>query len=774
MAGDDLVEGISRLSITPNHDGGDHDLSNEANAEARLQQEARMQQNNSHAPPLTRGTRDVTADFVAAAKKLPPGDLVKDENFTLFEAVGALEIMDPKMDSGYVPPEDSFEPDFDVTGGLLPEEVLWIMDEILRLEMSFHDGYPLSQNIFTSLHIFRLIDPNNKRPYYLRLPDDTSRNKLFGQQMVHDVLRKYCIAVVKCVECALDTITRQTYYEEEDFVTHQFGRELLPDLDVEEARKLLVEAMDFIDNYQPASSNDNYQVFRALKHRLVAREHILFSMSGRHNQWQDLRDKVAEMKEECRLVKPLPDAFSSKVTRQLATSTPPRPMPELSWDQALRQWTQLCNDVLAADDFRRFRKERRPHALQQAVWDYAYRSPLPKTYARAKVQDVLMGTDSGSNGVINVDFIYRDILELVLAGDPLTGEEAQAVEVPMDPRHRAVRVLSDFAHAAMHAYKELYRSLNQNRCRMRRSLIHVVLLFQELETKANDCDVSLCECQYINAYAADPLSEVARMDTWPLTEWTILHKETIIEWVLQLGFETEIYSPPEMRLIHATIARFADDRAERLGGVCRSNANKILRVLFTRPFKANFTVKLSQALGAMYGVLEFLHLVDIAPRRFEDPQCRYEARMKLLLGQLAILVTGGEYYKAIEQPWYVDMPVQKVVEITTQAIMAVKKEDLGILKSMPPDHCQYLGTESQWQAEIEIVEKVCVGFNVAMMRIGQLCREHGIQTLSAEERPDLRSMYEVVISPPGQRFHDWWPIPQIKKKEKPGAAASGR
>lgn len=40
----------------------------------------------------TKGVRDVTEEFMAAAKQLPPGYLVKDEYFTLFEAVGALEV----------------------------------------------------------------------------------------------------------------------------------------------------------------------------------------------------------------------------------------------------------------------------------------------------------------------------------------------------------------------------------------------------------------------------------------------------------------------------------------------------------------------------------------------------------------------------------------------------------------------------------------------------------------------------------------------------------
>ena len=47
-----------------------------------------------------RGVQDVSAEFIAAAKQLQPGQLVKDEYFTLFEAVGAIEVNfpDPMLD----------------------------------------------------------------------------------------------------------------------------------------------------------------------------------------------------------------------------------------------------------------------------------------------------------------------------------------------------------------------------------------------------------------------------------------------------------------------------------------------------------------------------------------------------------------------------------------------------------------------------------------------------------------------------------------------------
>lgn len=78
------------------------------------------------------------------------GELVKDEFFTLFEAVGALEvcapkidwieadvlkIMDSKMDSGHLEPGETLEDEYDVLRDLLPGEVIGIMDQILCHEV---------------------------------------------------------------------------------------------------------------------------------------------------------------------------------------------------------------------------------------------------------------------------------------------------------------------------------------------------------------------------------------------------------------------------------------------------------------------------------------------------------------------------------------------------------------------------------------------------------------------------------------------------------------
>lgn len=63
------------------------------NAASRIAIEAyQIRQSTPPPPPPKRGMRDVTENFVAASRQLPAGELIKCEYFTLFEAVGALEV----------------------------------------------------------------------------------------------------------------------------------------------------------------------------------------------------------------------------------------------------------------------------------------------------------------------------------------------------------------------------------------------------------------------------------------------------------------------------------------------------------------------------------------------------------------------------------------------------------------------------------------------------------------------------------------------------------
>ena len=67
------------------------------------------------------------------------GQLIHLQSFTLFDAMSAIEIMDPKMDTGMLLEEDEKnhkdDTAFNVERILEPRELLWIMDRLLSCEV---------------------------------------------------------------------------------------------------------------------------------------------------------------------------------------------------------------------------------------------------------------------------------------------------------------------------------------------------------------------------------------------------------------------------------------------------------------------------------------------------------------------------------------------------------------------------------------------------------------------------------------------------------------
>lgn len=66
---------------------------------------------------------------------LAVGQVVRALDFSFLDALGALEIMDPKTDSGMTLQGDD-EKDVSELQSLLPEELIWIMDQLLAREVS--------------------------------------------------------------------------------------------------------------------------------------------------------------------------------------------------------------------------------------------------------------------------------------------------------------------------------------------------------------------------------------------------------------------------------------------------------------------------------------------------------------------------------------------------------------------------------------------------------------------------------------------------------------
>ena len=77
--------------------------------------------------------------------------------------------------------------------------------------MAWHMGSPLSQTLFTSLYLDRMLWPELKRLEDASFDRDGIVGK--GNEMLHVVLRAYCLGLIKSCEFVHRKICSEHYYE---------------------------------------------------------------------------------------------------------------------------------------------------------------------------------------------------------------------------------------------------------------------------------------------------------------------------------------------------------------------------------------------------------------------------------------------------------------------------------------------------------------------------------------------------------------------------------
>lgn len=79
------------------------------------------------------------------------------------------------------------------------------------MQVAWLNGYPLSQTLFTSVHIDRLLWPDPKHLDEANF-DRTSNNHEHRSSR-NLILRLFCLLLVKTCDMILQTVTSQHYYE---------------------------------------------------------------------------------------------------------------------------------------------------------------------------------------------------------------------------------------------------------------------------------------------------------------------------------------------------------------------------------------------------------------------------------------------------------------------------------------------------------------------------------------------------------------------------------
>ena len=214
----------------------------------------------------------------------------------------------------------------------------------------------------------------------------------------------------------------------------------------------------------------------------------------------------------------------------------------------------------------------------------------------------------------------------------------------------AAEKMETFRSRAAGTYLDILRTMCQNRCRIRRTLCHTIVDWDNLQLDAEEIDLQLREFTREEPILDRNISSQP-IYSFPLSSWAYFYKLRQMEWIVQMGFELDMYQPDELatmywyvqylsrtRLRHlerirAFIARSIATPASRLkemgtaGGLECANA-QAFSSLSTLEASANSAF--SDALSCLFIILNRLGLLTKLPQPYSDDHKRYEVRMKTL------------------------------------------------------------------------------------------------------------------------------------------------
>lgn len=192
---------------------------------------------------------NITEKFTKMVRHLHPGELVQEADFSLFDAMSAIELMDSKMDAALQwrtfcsyprTLEEAIERGVLKCSDHSPEELVGIMDEVLACIATWLEGHTLAQTVFTCMYLLDI------------------------EKVENIYLRAFSLAIVKTVEYMRACICQGRVFAEDDQqgVCHGFNMlgqvsesAIVASLkEAEERLQNVMKQLSSVDQAQPAAA----------------------------------------------------------------------------------------------------------------------------------------------------------------------------------------------------------------------------------------------------------------------------------------------------------------------------------------------------------------------------------------------------------------------------------------------------------------------------------------------------------------------------------------
>ncbi|XP_074657806.1 N-alpha-acetyltransferase 35, NatC auxiliary subunit-like [Tubulanus polymorphus] len=496
---------------------------------------------------------EITSEFERASRDLELGELLHDANFGLFEAMSAIEMMDPKMDAGMLCNQTkrkvrSLEQAIDdktiAVDNLTPEQLIGIMDATLCCLVTWLEGHSLAQTVFTNLYLH---NPS--------LIEDRS-------------LKAFSVCALKLVDIIRERINRALVYEEEDFQPMSYGFKMSSDVSDARACGMIKEVEDewsraMKNTRCKAGGSDTRDERTQTQHELSTAVYarlrfvrLFFSAMVAFS-----RDKCVGLDDAVKCLNQIEDLLPAMVNTLALGIVPTERSADGDDDYStLMGFEPLINQRLLPPTFPRYTKiKSRAETMEylldvtgrlKLVWQVKdipnlhaaleffidYSKTAPCVLSRSILQLVYLSPSRRILGQHLVADVLRDTIRAFIA-PPALSPKNNALNGT-----QAKEYIDAFLQHASRPICSMLQLCGHNRARQRDKW---VIILEELSGLQDEADK-------VDAYLHGVLvkSEPNRQHLVCFGTWVLYHTlQTMINYTLS-GFELELYSPHEYQYIY--------------------------------------------------------------------------------------------------------------------------------------------------------------------------------------------------------------------------------
>ena len=466
----------------------------------------------------------------------------------------------------------------------------------------------------------------------------------------------------------------------------------------------------------------------------------------------------------------LPKAFSLKIQRTLASSVPPRPVVRVDFIESLLYVSQQFS---FSDQLKAFCCINPGQDLIMAYRLFVSPERHLSVYARAVLQSLLNQNDKVLDVMPLNETILMDLRRNILPVSPIYDHNSNS-DLQSSEQLQTFQALSEFLGKAVPSFLNFLRALCLNRCRVRRTLCHAVVEWDQLQANAEDIDGLISETTFEKSEQYPSGGHLTY--SYPLSSWIYHYKLMQMEILIQMGFELRVYSLKELpsvlwylsytcstHLGHLDrIGFFVNKR--RSDEINDGASDQVLQQLLRIYNQLKGTEHFASSLHRLYVVLHrYGNPKDHPQLRYSSESSRHELRMRPFLG---LAVPEPLSYEDVSwQSSLLQVPDLKLLEDATKLIALARKSwdearRMGwtdpsyriVREDNDLDGRSSEGLYEQlWDEETKRILKAGIATGIAIATV--------IKALAGSRKARLK--VELPVQGDQDHWHKWWPVPRI-------------